>query len=240
MKTYAQIAFIVGALCLDSRAFASFAASDVTCVGAQSQWRLQTFDGATIGDAIDETACRDAATVSREGTVCARHAGQWHPTSIAYGKAMGTATSFDDCQRAVRAAHADLVCTREASGNQPWRPTQVAYGFALGRFGTSLDDCVELTANAARNVVCTNTGTFGFKGRKPTVIDDKPWSDAKLLGASGQQAFCTQSTRESRSGQVCACNGDFCGATNWILYDLTTRRAVGSTTSLQSCIDSQE
>lgn len=240
MKSAAQIVFLFGALCLTPRVHGSFAAADVHCAAAGGQWQLQTVDGALVGEPVDETACRQAASASREGAVCARHAGQWHPTALANARPLGTATGFDECQRAVRAAHADLVCTRDANGNLPWRPTQIAYGFILGRFGTSLDDCLELTANAARNVVCTNTGTYGSKGRKPTVVDDKPWSDAKLLGASGQQAYCTQSTRESRSGQVCACNGDFCGAGSWILYDVVGRRAIGSTTSLQSCIDSQD
>jgi hypothetical protein len=211
----------------------------VFCSQIGSLFSLERGDGAAIGDALAQNECESAALVAREGVVCARWGGGWYPTIAASTKKLGNPISFEDCQSVVRSAHAGMVCSHTESSSRPWRPTHTVSAFAYGRYGTSLGDCLELTRNASVGVVCTNTGTYNFRGRKPTVVNDKAWTDSNLLGASGQQEFCTKATRESQNAKVCACNGDFCGADSWILYDLPSRKAVGSTSSLDSCIQAQ-
>ncbi len=211
----------------------------VFCSQAGAQFILERGDGVAIGDALSQVECEAASLVAREGVVCARFGGDWYPTIAKSTRKLGNPTSFDDCQVSVRSAHAGMVCSHTELGARPWRPTHTASAFAYGRFGTSLGDCLELTRNASAGVVCTNTGTYNFRGRKPTVVNEKAWTDSNLLGASGQQEFCTKATREARHSKVCACNGDFCAGDSWILYDVLSRKAVGTTSSLDSCIQAQ-
>jgi hypothetical protein len=211
----------------------------VFCVQTGSHFTLDKGDGIAIGDELSQSQCEASAANAREGVVCAGFGGVWFATRVSPAKKFGNGASFDDCQAAVADAKADMVCTLTETGTRPWRPTHARTGFAYGRYGTSLADCVLLTRNASPGVICTNTGTFNFQGRKPTVVNEKAWTDANLLGASGQQAYCTKSTREARNNKVCACNGEFCAATDWISYDVASRKAVGNTSSLDSCIQSQ-
>lgn len=151
------------------------------------------------------------------------------------GVRLGNAITQVQCDGAREASRYGLVCTRGA-GNE-WRPTVIETTYAYGRFPTSFNDCLELTRNASQGLVCTNTGTYNFQGRKPTTVDSGPFRDAKLHGASGQQASCTKAVREARNGVVCVCNGDFCGQEQWIRKRLTDGAVLPPTTSLDECIE---
>lgn len=215
-------------------------AEQLRCFEVSEMYLLFRPDFTRIGPTtLTAVECQQVAEASREGVACLPSGGEWYPTLFVGDKRLGQAVSFKDCQKAVRAARAKLVCSLTENGSRPWRPTHTRSGLAHGRFGTSLDDCTKLTENASAGVVCTNTGTYEFRGRKPTFIDDTAYSDSHLFGASGQQEFCTRSTREARNGFVCACNGDFCAEKSWILYDLAKHTAAGSTTTLDACIQSQ-
>jgi hypothetical protein len=121
-------------------------------------------------------------------------------------RVIGLRVTEAECAHAVADANAQLVCAKfNSTDPRGWKPHHIETGHAFGRFGTSLEDCLKMVANASPGVVCTNTGTYEFRGRKPTIVNDQPYSDRNLLGSSSQQDYCIQATAEARNGWVCVC-----------------------------------
>jgi hypothetical protein len=160
-------------------------------------------------------------------------------TRTADGQAIGQPMAAAECEQAVANASLEVVCAFREGGERAWRPTHISTRNEIGLYGTSFADCIILTANASPGIVCTNTGAYNFQGRKPTIIDDQPFTRHSQRGASGQQEFCVKATKNARNGFVCVCNGDFCNQAGWVRNKFAVNQTGGPTTDLDSCIKSQ-
>lgn len=213
----------------------------VECVAtADNQAQLRTVSGEVVGDSMSPEQCQEIAAQAPRGFVCGRYAASWRPVSLETLKPLGHSTSRELCVQAISAASSDLVCspltaTAGADGNN-WKPIKGRTGVLFGRFGTSLADCRVLTAYASPGLVCTNTGTYNFRGRKPTIVHDGAYGDKDLLGASGNQAGCTKSTHNARNNWLCVCNGDYCEQSGWLVYNAVTRKSQGPNRTIDACV----
>ncbi|MBY0371970.1 hypothetical protein K2X33_14890 [bacterium] len=210
------------------------------CVMFGSEVELQTMAGDRLGDPLTSSECGQARKNAGPAFACAKFGTQWFLTRVETGQKFGPSLPLSDCTQIAASSGPELYCSQKAGGgSRPWYPTHWRTQVAFGRFGTSLADCLVLTKYSVPGLVCTNTGTYNFAGRKPTRVDERSYSDSNLMGASGQQEPCTRATAESRGGYVCVCNGDFCGNTDWIKHDVARNQSMGPNTTIASCIASQ-
>lgn len=210
------------------------------CMLAGNDVELQTARGEVMGDLLTRAECAAVRKAAGPRLVCAKYSGEWFLTDSDALKKIGRALALSDCTALSEGSGVELYCTQASGmGTRSWYPTHLTTGERFGRFGTELADCLVLTKNSSPGVVCTNTGTYNFGGRKPTRVDERPYSDANLMGASGQQAYCVKSTANARNGFVCACNGDYCAERDWIRYDVKRKQTVGGTVPLDTCIAAQ-
>lgn len=211
-------------------------ADDFKCQEIAGQWSLTGTKGDVLTVVETYPLCEEIRTHIANNLLCIQMGDSWTVSSIPDSTTLIFELTKEQCFESIASSKHKVVCTPVGSGGDKWKPTHRITGEQFGRYPTPFEDCTFLTSHAGPNVVCTNTGVFNQRGRKPTRVHTGKYTDEDLMGSSGQQEFCAKSTEASLDGWVCVCNGNNCSSSGWLMKNIQNKKTYGTTTLLSECI----